>query len=175
LNEARFERKGLALRSKLVLHGAMASTPCTRCGTFFEGAGLCSECLKRLSDGQRYWPAGYLTGVGCLLNPAVASTLLALNYRRMGEAKQARTWAIASGVLIVVYVAIIGLDLPIPGSALWPAGIGGGIAIGRTWQGPWEKLKASGAQRANVWLPVVLTLLFFAGLVLLVALTSPGE
>lgn len=151
---------------------ASASTPCSRCGTFFEGAGLCGDCLKRLSDGQRYWPAGYLTGIGCLLNPAVASTLLALNYRRLGEEKQARTWAISSLVLIAAYVAIIAFDLPIPGSALLPAGIGAGIAIGRTWQGPWEKLKANGAQRANVWLPPLLTVLAFAVLVIALALTS---
>jgi hypothetical protein len=152
---------------------------CERCGTFTEGRPLvgplkvCDACAQRQAKAARYWPAGYLIGVGCLLNPALAALLLTLNYRRLGDAKQARGFAVVTAMLACFYLAVMIFDLPIPASVLLPASIVGGVQIGRAWQGPWASLRERGAQRANLWLPPLLTVLAILGVAMISGALSP--
>jgi hypothetical protein len=45
----------------------------------------------------------------------------------------------------------------------------GGLVISRQWRPTWETLRAHGAKRANVWLPIAFTI--GAAIVLVVALS----
>ena len=99
---------------------ASPGTPCERCGSFsaemvtLAARRLCPPCVKRAASAERFWTSRYLTGIGALLNPAAASVPLTLNYRRVGDLKQARTWGILSAALLVFYLAVMLFDLPIP-------------------------------------------------------------
>ncbi len=154
--------------------------PCERCGTFSEATSqlaerkLCSPCVSRAAS-QRYWPSGYLSGVGALLNPGLAAILLTLNYRRLGDEKQARSWGIVAACLTAFYVAVMVFSLPIPSGALVGAGIFGGVTIGKNWEAPWNTLKAKGALRANVWLPPLLVVVIALAVGAAVVLLHPEE
>lgn len=141
------------------------------------GRKLCQACVTRTAVGERFWTSRYLTFLGALLNPAAASMLLTLNYRRIGDTKQARTWAILSAVFTAFYVAVMTLDLPLPTGALIGAGVAAGVSIGRTWEPTWKELQANGAMRANPWLPPILTVLAVAGVVVVTIIvdTIRGE
>lgn len=157
------------------------ATPCERCGSFnaamvaLAGRELCPDCVKRAASTERYWTSRYLTGLGAALNPAAASVLLTLNYRRLGDAKQARTWGILSAVLLAFYLAVMLLDLPIPGGALIGAGVAAGISIGRAWEPTWKELHANGAARANPWLPPILTILAVVGVVVVLVVLDSAK
>lgn len=161
------------------LAAAAVTTPCERCGSFSDKlaplgtAKLCPACLDRVLASERFWPAGYLTGVGVLLNPTLSLVLLSLNHRRLGDLKAARAWLIGAVVLGALYVGIMLSDLPIPNSALYPASAIAGFSIGRTFKPQWETLKAVGAKRANVWLPPLLFVLALFGIAVVAAFLSP--
>jgi hypothetical protein len=146
------------------------ATPCERCGTFSDAltalgsAKICRECIARLVANERFWPSGYLIGVGVLLNPTLSMVLVSLNHRRLGDTKQARNWLIGAVMLGVAYTTIVLTDAPIPGGVLFGASAGAGFTIGRTFQLQWEVLKSLGAKRANVWLPPLFALLVLLGL-----------
>ena len=160
---------------------ASTGTPCERCGSFsaeivaLGDRKLCPACVKRTAEAERYWPAGYLSGLGAVLNPGAAAVLLTLNYKRLGDVKQTRAWAIVSAVLVSFYMVVMLADLPIPGGALVGAGIAGGIGIGRAWEPTWKELKAQGAKRANVWLPPLLTLLVLVGFVVVMVVVESAR
>jgi hypothetical protein len=158
-----------------------AATPCERCGTFSDAltalgtAKICRECIARVVANERFWPSGYLIGVGVLLNPTLSMVLLSLNHRRLGDAKQARNWLIGAVVLGMAYTAIVLSDAPIPGGVLFGASAGAGFTIGRTFQPQWEVLKALGAKRANVWLPPLFALLVLLGLGVIALVAGIGS
>ena len=160
---------------------ASPGTPCERCGSFsaeivrLGERKLCPPCVKRAATADRFWTARYLTGLGALLNPAAASMLLTLNYRRIGDTRQARTWGILSAALLVFYLAVMLFDLPIPGGALVGAGIAAGVSIGKAWEPTWKELQANGAMRANPWLPPILTILAVAGVVVVMVILDAAK
>jgi hypothetical protein len=136
---------------------------CTRCGTFITGPSAfelgerrwCAACVEVLKREVRLWPYGYVLGVGALLNFVPAAVLLGLNWQRLGETKQARGMWVAAAIGLVVFGALLA-----SGSSKG-AGCGVNLALSvllaRPYREPWKKLKALGFGRANVWLPVVLT------------------
>ena len=116
---------GVAMTTEPV---AMAKgSACERCGTFAElwslTPRLCPACQQRLLAEKPFWTSAYLIGLGAVLNPTGAAVLAALNFKRLGDEKAARTWTMVALVFGVFYGVLIAADLPIPNQVLWPAGV----------------------------------------------------
>ncbi len=143
---------------------APPTVTCERCGAFVPRVSalgaqkLCDGCITRIATTVRFWPAGYIKGVGGLLNPALAAVLLCLNYSRLGHRTAARKYAIHAALLIGFYSLVMLSILKIPNMFLWPGAITYSVIAGNDWQPSWQLLKAQGVTRANVWLPPIITL-----------------
>lgn len=147
--------------------------PCSRCGTFvpddqtvqFLGKRYCTACHERMMASLRLWPWGYIVGVGMLLNVAVATVLLALNWRRLGEHQRERSMWAATVAIVVMLIAI--MAVPTPRGTVTGASVFATWQLSKSYRPVWAELKAKGARRANVVLPVV----FATAAVLVVAIT----
>jgi hypothetical protein len=138
---------------------------CTRCGTFITGPSAfelgsrrwCADCVKLLVRDVRLWPVGYVIAVGVLLNFVSAAVLMALNWGRLGEPTRARMAWVVTVLGLGVFAVIVAKDTP--------TGFGYGVNVGVTlalvqaFRAPWKTLKAAGVRRANLWLPVLLTVI----------------
>ncbi len=145
--------------------------PCTRCGTFakarltlLEKHRWCEGCTALLAKELRLWPYGYLVAVGALLNFVPAAVMLALNWRRLQLPARARGMWIAAGLGYLLLAVLIVADSA-PGIQ---CGINAVITfiMARSYAPVWKELKGAGFKRANVVLPILLTLLSLVPLVL---------
>lgn len=158
-----------------------ATAACDRCGTFSDerralgSRSLCPACLAHVASGARFWSSRYVTGLGALLNPTPAAVLLALNWQRAGDPKQARQMWLNAGVLAICYLALLFAPVEVPGGVSIGVGIGLGVWLGRSFKNASERLQSAGAQTANRFLPILFTLIAFAVLVVAIALVSPDE
>lgn len=158
-----------------------ATAACDRCGTFSDerkplgSRSLCPACLTHVATGARYWSSRYVTGLGVLLNPTPAAVLLALNWQRAGDPKQARQMWVNAGILGVCYLALLFSSVELPSGVTIGVGIGLGVWLGRSFQEPSERLRAAGAQSANRFLPILFTLIAFAAVIAALVFTMPDE
>lgn len=158
-----------------------ASAACDRCGTFSDerralgSRQLCPACLAHLATGARFWSSRYVTGLGVLLNPTPAAVLLALNWQRAGDPRQARQMWLNAGVLALCYLALLLSQVEVPGAVTLGVGIALGTWLGRSFHEPSERLRTAGAQSANRFLPILFTLLALGLVVGAMVLTTPDE
>jgi hypothetical protein len=159
----------------------LANAACDRCGTFSDerralgSRQLCPACLTHVATSARFWSSRYVTGLGVLLNPTAAAVLLALNWQRAGDPKQARQMWLNAGILGLCYLALLLSSVELPGGVTIGVGIGLGLWLGRSFHEPSERLRAAGAQSANRFLPILFTLLAFGLIVVAMVLMVPDE
>jgi hypothetical protein len=159
----------------------VANAACDRCGTFSDdrrapgSRQLCPACLAHVATSARFWPSRYVTGLGVLLNPTPEAVLLALDWQRAGDPKQARQMWLNAGILGLCYLALLFSSVEVPAVVAGGVGIGIGLWLGRSFHEPSERLRAAGAQSANRFLPVLFTILAFGLIVVAKVLMMPDE
>jgi hypothetical protein len=134
---------------------------------------VCAECVSRSAKDLRLYPHGYVVAIGILANPVVAAILMAINYSRLGDRDRVRQMAITAVVLGVV----LAIWLALPTAPTWlalPIGVAISTWLARPYRETWHRLKAAGAQRANVFLPIVFVVFGVVALGAIVVAVSPS-
>ena len=92
---------------------AAPQVTCERCGAFVTKVSklgaqrLCAGCIGRIATTKRFWPGGYIKGIGSLMHPSIAATLLALNCARLGHSRAARKYATHAALWAVFSVVAL--------------------------------------------------------------------
>lgn len=157
---------------------AVTKPACDRCGSFyteqavaFGKQALCAACgdlLKAKLLSTRVWSSRYVWGVGILLNGATAAVLVALNWRRLGNAHRERTSWIHAGIASAALMAVI--LSPVPQAVGWLTSIFITWFVTRSYGEEWQEHAKLQGPTANRLLPIVFTVAVLA--VVLVALAA---
>jgi hypothetical protein len=151
---------------------------CDRCGGFASGLtalgdrNVCEACFARFAKEVRLYPHGYVVGIGTLANPVAAAVLMAINYSRLGDAKRRRTMIIAAVGLLLLVVGYVMLPFNPPSFVVLPVGLVISSVLARPYRETWRRLKAAGAGRANVLVPVAVVVAVVVGVVGLLVVTG---
>jgi hypothetical protein len=137
--------------------------PCDRCGTFLReepilvgSRSVCSACATALRQEQKLYPYGYILALGVLGNFAVGGVLAALCWKRLEDRTRMWTAAAVAGAGVIWLVVLLVFE-PVVRLAL-PLNVVGTFAALGPYKHTWLQHRRAGGARANLLLPVVITI-----------------